>query len=196
MKKLLSIIIGMFLLSTAAMPQRLPRLGSEFHIVYIRLDKTMDYKQVVQKFTTLIEKIENSKNKFVVLFSNSKLISSKKSEIINELKKWSSVYAFKDLILTDEIEVFNKIIDNNKISQVKNGEVVLNNISSLVIDVFVGNDFVLQNFQNLLLYRTLLVNGFQNTKIAINYYNASHLETADILGNELYQKNQYQINLK
>jgi hypothetical protein len=191
MRKAVLAIICVCVLSFTAVAQ-------EFHIIYLRLDNTMNMEQMNEKLTRLIQRIEASNNKFVVLFSNEspKMLTSNKEEVQATLDKWWNSYAFKSIVLNEEIDAIFDIFDTYKLVRAKEKKIVVNKFTSIVFDVFVGDSFFESDYQNFLLAKTIYAIGLENSpNIAISYYNSSQLSTNAIQFGSVYNKNNCQIFL-
>jgi len=190
MKKLLIFLITLFSLCSAALSQ-------DFHFIYIRLDASMDYSVVAKKLNTLTGNIEKHNGKFVALFSNDKTVATTKSEMQEILNKFSTTSSYMAIVSSAELDAWMNVFEDNEVCRMNNGEIAFkSNIASIAFDMFVGNEFVETGMQNHILAKFLYASGLQSENVVINYYNSSKLTEEKIKVNEIYQKNNLQIQLK
>jgi len=190
MKKLLIFLIAVFSFLSAAMSQ-------DFHFIYIRLDDLMDNSVVADKLNVLTSNIGKNNEKFVALFSNEKTVATTMGEIQEIKNKFSTTASFIAIELTDELDAWLDAFETNEVCRMNNDKIALkNNVSSITFDMFVGDVFVETGMQNHLLAKFLYASDLQSENVTINYYNSSKLTEDKIQFNEIYQKNNLQIQLK
>jgi len=189
MRKLLLIIIALFSFFLAR--------SQNFHFIYIQLEDAMNYETVKKKLNTLINDIEKNNGKFVA-FSNATpdFVATTKSEVQEIIKGFSTTSSFMSIVSNDELEVWLNVLENNEICRMDNGKMVLkNNLTSITFEMFVGDGFIESGMQNHILAKFLYASDLLNN-ITINYYNSSQLTEDKIQFNEIYKKNNLQIQLK
>ena len=189
MKKLLIFLIALFSFLSAAMSQ-------DFHFIYIRLDASMDYSVVTDKLNVLTSNIGKNNEKFVALFSNEKMVATAIGEVQEIKNKFSTTASFMAIVANDELDALLNVWEDNEVCRLNNGKIVLkNNVASIAFDMFVGDAFVETGMQNHILAKFLYTSDLQSENVVINYYNSSKLTEDKIQFNEIYQKNNVQIQL-
>ena len=184
MKKLV-LVFGLLLLFLSAIPQ-------SFHIIYIRLDKTMNKVLVEQKLANLINGIENSSDTLVVLFSNSELITSNKKEVMKELNQYGTTFKNLGDLNYERAMLINSFPKN------ENGQPDFEKYSSVYFDVFVGDEFVAKQnkYNNDIFNRTLFVVYQPYINVSLNYYNTSNLTDDLVQYDGYYNLKNFLITLK
>ena len=130
----------------------------DLHFIYIRLDNSMDG----EKLKTQIEKLKNSfkDSDFILYYSNEKTTMDKESWDKNKLfAKINSQNSSAAISIPDEIETISILLENQLEEE---------SYSAIHFDFFVGNDFFNNNYQDMLLARMLIVNGFLKSKYAVS----------------------------
>jgi hypothetical protein len=173
--------------------------SQDYHFIYIRLDASMKYSTVTNELNAITSDIVKNNGKFVTLFSNSnpKMTATTIDEMQEIINLFSITSSFMAILLVDEIDAWLNAFEINEICSIINTNIAINSdVSSVVFDMFVGDDFIERGMHNHLVAKLLYASGLQNTNMAINYYNSSQLTEDKIFFSEIYQKNNLLIQLK
>jgi hypothetical protein len=175
-------------------------VAQDFNLIYIQLDKDMDFNLVNQTVDYLVSnELENQKN--ILLYANSNPITvTSKVEDIYDIKNSISNNHNYVVQTTNVNEKFLDIFKDNEICQLDDNNKRLKKNSlyqNINFHFFVGNDFFDSGFQNDVLANFLFASDLQNDKtIHIFYYSTSNLTNEMIGFDNFYNNNSFNIELR
>jgi hypothetical protein len=181
--------------------------AQDFHFVYISLDNSMDYSQVNEKISQLMNKIERDKEEFVLLYTNSfpKTITTSLKDVDRIKNFISNTASISAIDISNELHLFLEIFEKNEVCQIQmdaleNKLVVRpnNKYKAIAFDFFVGNEFFELGNQNNLLAKFLFASDLQlkDFNVDVNYYNSSNLSIDKIKFSEIFRSNNIKTYIK
>lgn len=181
--------------------------AQDFHFVYISLDNSMDYSQVNEKLSQLMNKIERDKEEFVLLYTNSfpKTITTSLKDVDRIKNFISNTASISAIDISNELHLFLEIFEKNEVCQIQmdaleNKLVVRpnNKYKAIAFEFFVGNEFFELGNQNNLLAKFLFASDLQlkDFNVDVNYYNSSNLSIDKIKFSEIFRSNNIKTYIK
>ena len=154
MRQLIILLISILFSATS--------FAKDLHFIYVRLDNSMD----TEILKTQIEKLKTglSGSDFIVYYSNENTTMDKRSWDKNKLfGQISSQNSSIAISIPDELESISVLLEKQLQDEY---------YSAVYFDCFVGNEFFINNFQDMLFARMLIVNSLMqsNYNLALQYY--------------------------
>ena len=173
--------------------------SSTYHVIYIRMENSMNMKDVEQKVSDIVKEAEDN---FIVLYSNEHVVITSDNwtekqlrDLLNAQLSTSATTAQDEIsLLSNALETGLKLelgIDEYGYSIVQSQA----NIDELYVHCFVGREFIDNKYTTDVIEKTMLVCGLGTGKLIANtiYYPCSNTPYSD---DAVRLSGKYQLNIE